>query len=170
MVKTTIMNSKNIVTIAIIIVVAALIVAVFVFFGGPKSSISGGLQTVAPLSAQESNALSREFLLALSSLNSLELKSSFFDDKAFKLLIDYSKDIKDEGVGRDNPFLPISEGVTPVAQSIKSVPPIVSEPVKSSVVKPSGSTTSTPTATVTATSTSKKVLIKPSGTSTTSAF
>ena len=149
------MNSKNVVTISVIVAVAGLIIAVFVFFGGPKSGVSGGLQTVAPLSAQESNALSRDFLQALSSLNSLELNSAFFDDKAFKLLVDYSKNIKDEEVGRDNPFLPINGSVTPITQpEVVPVPPIKAPPVTSQ-----------------ATSSPRRVVPKPAtGTSTINAF
>lgn len=129
------MNSKNTITVAIVVVVAALVIAIFVFFGGSNSNVSGGLQTVAPLSPQESNALSRDFLQALSSLNSLDLDASFFDDKTFKLLVDYSKDIKDEAVGRDNPFLPVSGDITPVTQSIViPVPPTLIPPAHASKI------------------------------------
>lgn len=102
-------NSKNIITVIIVVVASALIVAIFIFYGGSKSAINSDLQTVLP--GPETQNLSHELLSALASLKDLKLDSSFFKDTAFVSLIDYSKDLKDEPVHRDNPFLPVEASV-----------------------------------------------------------
>ncbi|MBI3632521.1 MAG: hypothetical protein HY225_03670 [Candidatus Vogelbacteria bacterium] len=129
------MDSKKIITILIIVAGASLVVGLFIYYGGSRSGVSGGLQTVAPLSTADSNALSQDFLVALSSLNSLELNSAFFDDKIFRNLVDYSKDIKDEDLGRENPFLPVGDNVTPVSQTTSAAQSVISSP-KTVVIPP----------------------------------
>ncbi len=113
------MNSKNIITVVIIVIAAALLVGVFIKFGGSKSNINSDLQ-VAPSAASSNSSLSRELLSALSSLKDLKLDSSFFKDTTFASLIDYSKDITDDQTGRDNPFLPVSGNVINTPEAVVS--------------------------------------------------
>lgn len=109
------LNSKNITTIGIIVVMASLLIGVFIYFGGSNSTIESDLQVVPP-DTGGTQVLSRELLSALSSVKDLKLDPGFFKDTAFDSLIDYSEDIRDEQVGRDNPFLPVGAVIeeTPV--------------------------------------------------------
>src|SRR3989344_7038068 len=99
---------KNLMTVIIVIVAITLVVSVFIFFGGSKSDIRSDL-TTSSTNIPSTEVLSQELLLALSSLKDLELDNNFFKDRVFLSLIDYSKDLKDELLGRDNPFLPVEQ-------------------------------------------------------------
>ncbi len=95
-------------TILIVVVVSALVVYGFIYFGNFRSAIQSGLKVDLPTSsAEKPQALSQELLLALSSLKDLKLDGKLFKDKAFLSLTDYTEDLKDESLGRDNPFLPV---------------------------------------------------------------
>lgn len=104
-------NSKNIITVVIIVVVSALIVGLFIFYGGSNSDVQSGLRVDLPNGANNQPILSRELLAALASVKDLKLDPAFFKDTAFASLRDYSKDIQDEEKGRDNPFLPVTSTV-----------------------------------------------------------
>jgi hypothetical protein len=113
-------NSKNVATVVIIIVAAALIVGLFIYFGKSKAPISSGLRVDLPNNSLNEPILSRELLQALSSVKDLKLDPSFFKDTAFASLIDYTKDISDDPLGRDNPFLPF--GSSGEAQATTQTP------------------------------------------------
>ncbi len=123
------MNSKNIVTIIIVVASSALIVGIFIFYGGSKSAVNSNLQVQLPVNGG-ADVLSKELLAALSSLKDLKLDDSFFKDPALASLIDYSGNIVDEPIGRDNPFLPVGVGAAPVVSLTTSPTTTSSTPVK----------------------------------------
>jgi len=51
-----------------------------------------------------------EILKMLAALKSINLDVSFFDDKVFRSLVDFSVKLVPEKVGRLNPFAPFGEG------------------------------------------------------------
>ncbi len=59
-------------------------------------------------SIEETELLSQEVLRAISQIKSLKLDRSIFDDPVLKSLDDKSEEIKDQPVGRNNPFAPLS--------------------------------------------------------------
>ncbi|MDO8493459.1 MAG: hypothetical protein Q7S19_02860 [bacterium] len=99
------MNSKNITVVVIIVTVSAMLIGIFIYFGGAGSSVDSDLSVVP--TAPGTQNLSRELLSSLASLKDLKLNTDFFKDKAFASLIDYSEDLKEDPLGRENPFLPI---------------------------------------------------------------
>ena len=105
------MNSKNTTTVVIIVVAASLIIGFFIYFGRSRSPVSSGLRVDLPNNSVNQPILSRELLSALASVNDLKLDPTFFNDTAFASLIDYSKDLRDDPLGRDNPFLPVGASV-----------------------------------------------------------
>jgi hypothetical protein len=121
------METKNIVTLIIVVVASALIIGLFIYFGGSNAKVDGGLRVVPVAADGTIDPLGARILRALASLESLKLDTSIFKDKAYTSLNDFSKDIKDEPIGRDNPFLPIGIAetpATPVTPPAPITPPI----------------------------------------------
>jgi hypothetical protein len=56
------------------------------------------------------SASDREFLTLLQSLEGVRLDAALFESAAFQSLIDFSRALNPEAVGRDNPFAPIDAG------------------------------------------------------------
>lgn len=157
------MDKKNIVTIVIIVVASLLIVGAFIYFGRPGSVIQSGLSSPGSPMPATTQGLSSELLRALSSLESLTLNTDLFKDSAFTNLVDYSKDIKDEPVGRDNPFMPVgtesSSGTQTNNQSVQPISiftPKIVVPISSSTTPPISTKKSSTTNTTIATSTVNK--------------
>ncbi len=100
------MDSKNIQAIVIIITLVLFVGGAYLYFSGSGAPITSDLTAVAP-DASGQQVLSKQLLSALSSLSSLKLNTDFFKDKAFNSLVDYSEAIKEDPLGRDNPFLPV---------------------------------------------------------------
>lgn len=113
------MDSKKILTIFIIIVIVALIGFALYKFGGSRASIGSGLSTVETSSSSAvEEVLGRPFLDDLNALENLNMDVAFFanpgkenpdGDPVFRSLIDRHKELPREPVGRENPFLPISD-------------------------------------------------------------
>ena len=86
---------------ALIIIVA--IIAYYTFFADSTNS------TDSLLEIQSQNQLiGSEVLNLMNQVQSLKIDSAFFDNNAFKSLVDHTVAIPERSVGRDNPFAPIS--------------------------------------------------------------
>ncbi len=90
--------------ILIAIVLLGIGIAGFMIFGKSDSQTS-------ILVSQNANAnnIGAEILTALNQLDSLKLDESVFEDGSFKTLINFSKPIQSQPVGRNNPFAPVGK-------------------------------------------------------------
>lgn len=113
------MNKKLKIVIFIVLAIIAVIVAMKVFGGGSSATPA----TTSPLSSSAAipgssaktgatPAQSNEFSTLLSSVKSIDIDTSIFDNPAYKNLRDYPVSLGTDVVGRQNPFAPI--GVDPV--------------------------------------------------------
>lgn len=85
--------------IAIGIVVLGFIAYVFFFQGGGNQAAlltSPGNPSV--------NAANQEFIALFSELRRIDLDTSIFEDEYYNSLVDFSRPVSVEPVGRDNPF------------------------------------------------------------------
>ncbi len=92
---------KNIgIVLAILLVVFGLVIYLN-FFAGNSSD---------PLLSSESNnsEVSQEILIVLTSLNSIKLDNSIFNNAVFLSLTSYGVELAPENVGRRNPFEPLN--------------------------------------------------------------
>jgi len=85
--------------IAIGIIVAGFLAYVFFFQNG---SSEGAL--VTSQSDPRVVAANQEFITLFSELRRIDLDTSIFDDEYYNSLVDFSRPISVEPVGRDNPF------------------------------------------------------------------
>ncbi|XKT75184.1 MAG: hypothetical protein ACJKSS_00105 [Patescibacteria group bacterium UBA2103] len=85
------------VLIAIGIIVAGFI-AYFFFF---QNNNQGALVTTTNPSVSAAN---QEFVALFSKLRRIDLDTSIFEDEYYSSLVDFSRPIAEEPVGRDNPF------------------------------------------------------------------
>jgi len=88
--------------IAIGIVVAGFLAYVFFFQNGNNGSALITTQTDPRVVAAN-----QEFISLFSKLRRIDLDTSIFDDEYYNGLIDFSRPISVEPVGRDNPFAPV---------------------------------------------------------------
>lgn len=89
---------KNLFSVLLLILLGAL--GYFMFFSGSGSDIVSSDGT----SAAQAAIQTREFKRILDDLNSIELESPLFEDRAFLSLIDLSQQIVDRPYGNSNPF------------------------------------------------------------------
>lgn len=95
----------------VVIVVIITIVAVFIF-GKNKNSTNSILQTtnLSTTTTQTQGGDSGKFLQSLSQVRSINLDTTFFNNKSYQKLVDFSLTpvIEDNRIiGRPNPFAPI---------------------------------------------------------------
>jgi hypothetical protein len=88
--------------IAIGIVVAGFLAYVFFFQNGNNGSALITAQTDPRVVAAN-----QEFISLFSKLRRIDLDTSIFEDEYYNSLIDFSRPISVEPVGRDNPFAPV---------------------------------------------------------------
>lgn len=65
-----------------------------------------GLTTGNEIVANQAEAETREFLRRLNELKSIELDTNVLTDDRFRDRVDFSAQVVQQTVGRDNPFLP----------------------------------------------------------------
>jgi len=105
-------NQKKIFLMIVAIIAVVLAALIYFYYLGKKpvnnqllvSDINAGLLSGEELNISESG---KDLLKSLKILKSVKLDTSFFDQDAFKGLIDFSKDLPFEESGRSNPFSPI---------------------------------------------------------------
>ncbi|MBL1434258.1 hypothetical protein COB87_001650 [Candidatus Wolfebacteria bacterium] len=85
--------------IAIGIIIAGFLVYTFFFQNGGQE---GALSTSR--SDPRVVAANQEFITLFSELRRIDLDTSIFDDSYYNSLVDFSRPISVESVGRDNPF------------------------------------------------------------------
>lgn len=88
--------------IAIGIVVAGFLAYVFFFQNGNN----GGALITTPTDPRVV-AANQEFISLFSKLRRIDLDASIFENEYYNSLIDFSRPISVEPVGRDNPFAPV---------------------------------------------------------------
>jgi hypothetical protein len=94
-------NLKKIVIVALIIGGGLLAYS----FLRPEPTIESMLETTERKNNDQ--VLNQEIVLAINQMKSLTLDASIFNDPVFKSLIDHSRPISPEPIGRSNPFAPI---------------------------------------------------------------
>lgn len=95
--------SSNLKIIIIVLVVAGIAFFGYNYFGKTSTSTD----VLVRESALDSSKIGAEVLVALNQLKTLKLDADVFKDKTFMSLVDYSKPLNAEPVGRVNPFSPI---------------------------------------------------------------
>ena len=97
------MNKKTLIGIAIILIIA---VGIYFYTSSSGSSPSQGLLQAE--TSPEASAAAARVLTLLNQIKSLRIDRSLFSDPAYQTLRDYSVPIPAVGVGRSNPFAPLS--------------------------------------------------------------
>lgn len=69
---------------------------------------SGGLELNNQLVASQADAETREFLVKLNELKTIDLQTEILNDDRFRNLVDYSSTVRPSVVGRNNPFAPVN--------------------------------------------------------------
>ncbi len=93
--------------ILIAIVLLAIGIAGFMYFG------KSGTETSILISQNsKANSIGADILSALNQLDSLKLDESVFEDASFKTLVNFSRPIQSQPVGRNNPFAPVVKSVS----------------------------------------------------------
>lgn len=87
--------------IAIVIIVAGVLAYLFFFQNGNEGAL------VTTQSDPRIVAANQEFITLFSELRRIDLDTSIFDDEYYNSLVDFSRPISVEPVGRDNPFAPV---------------------------------------------------------------
>ena len=99
--KTTLSKFKNVIIGALVVV--GLMFAYNIFVLQPKKAENAG-----SLRSENKNAVSteigREIVATLNRLKSLNIDPEFFQEDAFVQLIDFSVDLEDKEIGKQNPF------------------------------------------------------------------
>lgn len=65
--------------------------------------------TTTPDDGLSSDAISAQIVSKISILNSVSLKDTMFKNAMFTSLVDYSRPLPDQDIGRNNPFAPIGQ-------------------------------------------------------------
>lgn len=90
--------------IAIVLISGVALIAYFYFSGSSAPADSSFVESQSESSA----AVGTRTLNLLNQIQSLRIDTSIFKDKAYQNLTDYSVIIPPVGVGRSNPFAPLS--------------------------------------------------------------
>lgn len=95
-----------------IIVIGAGLLIAGAFFLLSRSSEGGGAAVSLSNDTQQQISLSeqieRELIAELGKLRTIKLNDTLFGVPAFESLVDFSREIEDQLVGRENPFAPLS--------------------------------------------------------------
>ena len=88
--------------------IVLLFAAYTLFFRGDEEE--AGLTTGSGTAAGtlSSNTVGSDLIKLLKDLNAIELDQSIFDEPSFQSLKDFSRPLRAEPVGRENPFAPLS--------------------------------------------------------------
>ncbi len=103
-----VLQHKNFV---IIVGTGLIIAAAFLFLSKTDPESAGA---AAALSAEtrarleQSAEIEREIIQELRKLQSITFDDSLYEDPSFQQLVDFSRPIESQPVGRDNPFAPLS--------------------------------------------------------------
>jgi len=93
----------------VIIIILVILIGLFIF----STFFNKGDKQNQPIVKKTVNSttklLGAEILSALNSLKVLKLDANIFVDPAFKSLVDFSRPVLEEPIGRKNPFAPIDE-------------------------------------------------------------
>ncbi|HRY31273.1 MAG TPA: hypothetical protein P5328_02705 [Candidatus Paceibacterota bacterium] len=100
--------------IIIIIVVVAVIFGLYTFL---KSSIVSTESSLVISGQQSVNILGQDIIRVLNRIKSINLDRGVFEDVVYKRLVDYSREMASQPVGRDNIFLPYSTTGSPAENS-----------------------------------------------------
>ena len=95
-------RTKNSIVVAVIIIIA--VIVYFYYEGSPSSSSASS----SLLTASSNSSVGSTELSLLNQVQSLSIDPSIFKDPAYQTLVDYTVPIPEEGVGRPNPFAPIT--------------------------------------------------------------
>lgn len=95
-------SSKMPYIIIAIVVIIALIG--YFYWSGTQTPVGTTLEQ----SADSSQAVGSRVFRLLSEINSLRIDSTFFNEPAYRTLIDYSIEVPVLQIGRPNPFAPLS--------------------------------------------------------------
>lgn len=105
------MDIKQVFTILITVFVIVALIFAFVYFNRESWFQEESLEQVsASPNGAISSAEGLQFLKFIQSLKSLALDTAIFETPVFKELRDFSQPLKDEPIGRRNPFLPLGQG------------------------------------------------------------
>lgn len=94
-------------TLLIIVIIVLLFSAYTILFGNDDDNVLSVIEPQGPGATVE-----RELLALLLELRSIELNENIFNDPVFKSLINFSRPIAPEPVGRENPFAPVVGNVS----------------------------------------------------------
>ncbi len=99
--KTTLQKFKKV--IIAVLVIVALMFAYKIFVLDPsKAENAGSLRSESD--SIVSSEIGREIVGTLNRLKTINIDNDFFQEDAFVQLIDFSVEIQDQPIGRDNPF------------------------------------------------------------------
>lgn len=104
--------SKKLKILMAVLIILIIFFVYSVFFSGDNKkennlSVSNNATQTGATAKTDSFAEGQEILDMLSSLKSVKMDTSFFNDKTFKSLVDFSVEIAPQPAGRSNPFSPI---------------------------------------------------------------
>lgn len=95
-------------SILILAAVAALAIGGYFFFiAGSDSTAAVALSDDTERQLEESLAIEQEIIIELRKIQSIRISEGIYDDPAFVSLIDFSRPIEPQAVGRENPFAPL---------------------------------------------------------------
>ena len=98
------MSNKN----NIIIVIVVIIAAFFAYNYLIKDQGSASDTSLTAEAKSTNFAAAKEILLLLNRMSNIKLDDSIFSDRAFQSLKDTTVTLKDQPIGRNNPFAPLS--------------------------------------------------------------
>jgi len=71
--------------------------------------LSSAYADTTPDDSLSSDTISAQIVSKISILNSVSLKDAMFKNPMFTSLVDYSRPLPDQEIGRNNPFAPIGQ-------------------------------------------------------------
>jgi hypothetical protein len=86
------------------LVVVGAVIAYNVFYLGPNSESDDAGAIRAENQAVASSEIGREIVTTLNRLKSITIDPDFFTEERFQRLVDFSVDIQEQPVGKNNPF------------------------------------------------------------------
>jgi hypothetical protein len=90
-----------------IIYVLVAVILLFALYNFFFAGDDDGALLVSEVSGSGNVDVGREILASLLEIRAFKLDESIFENKGFKLLLDFSQEIESQPVGRPNPFSPI---------------------------------------------------------------
>lgn len=122
--------SKKVKIFAIVVIAIAIAIYIGSATGNKKATVPDSPLTSSVLpqsdgtdSGTDTAHTGEDFSTLLSSVRSITIDTSIFENPAFKALRDHSVMLGTDSVGRDNPFAPIGTDAPAGAQSIQTLQP-----------------------------------------------